>query len=177
MRWKRTSRAAGLGAGLRGTKSGAPSLGSAGAGGYEAGVGGGYGTPVAYAPAYDQPGGGFRPTGYAEMGKSDNSAGWILTTVVYALGGRMEQGTGSKAKATLNNAQTVAALNLLHHMRWTDNSMGSNFDYGWSEDPVAEFFGSLDAVAVLTSTSSCRARRGRTVGRRSSASSWPCRRS
>src|SRR6478672_6566395 len=45
----------------------------------------------------------------------------------------MEQGTGSKAKATLNNPQTVAALNLLHHMRWTDNSMGSNFDYGWSD--------------------------------------------
>ncbi|HEX4526250.1 MAG TPA: extracellular solute-binding protein, partial [Gaiellaceae bacterium] len=35
--------------------------------------------------------------------------------------------------ATLNNPQTVAALNLLKHMRWTDNSMGSNFDYGWSD--------------------------------------------
>ena len=22
---------------------------------------------------------------------------------------------------------------MLHHMRWTDNSMGSNFDYGWSD--------------------------------------------
>ena len=68
--------------------------------------------------------------GYVQMAKDDNTAGWILTTVVYSLGGRMEQGTGSKAKATLNNPQTVAALNLLHHMRWTDNSMGSNFDYG-----------------------------------------------
>ena len=27
----------------------------------------------------------------------------------------------------------MTALNLLHHMRWTDNSMGSNFDYGWSD--------------------------------------------
>jgi len=71
--------------------------------------------------------------GYVQMAKDDNTAGWILTTVVYSLGGRMEQGIGAKAKATLDNSQTVAALNLLHHMRWTDNSMGSNFDYGWSD--------------------------------------------
>jgi multiple sugar transport system substrate-binding protein len=72
-------------------------------------------------------------TGYAEMGKNDNTAGWILTTVVYALGGRMETGTGTKATATLNNSKTVTALNMLKAMRWTDNSMGSNFDYGWSD--------------------------------------------
>jgi multiple sugar transport system substrate-binding protein len=71
--------------------------------------------------------------GYVQMAKDDNTAGWILTTLVYSLGGRMEQGIGTKAKATLDNPQTVAALNLLHHMRWTDNSMGSNFDYGWSD--------------------------------------------
>jgi len=71
--------------------------------------------------------------GYVEMGKDDNTAGWILTTLVYALGGRMEKGIGTHAVATLDNPQTVAALNLLHHMRWTDNSMGSNFDYGWSD--------------------------------------------
>jgi multiple sugar transport system substrate-binding protein len=71
--------------------------------------------------------------GYVEMGKNDNTAGWILTTVAYTLGGRMEKGTGTKAVATLNNPQTVSALNMLHHMRWVDNSMGSNFDYGWSD--------------------------------------------
>jgi ABC-type glycerol-3-phosphate transport system substrate-binding protein len=71
--------------------------------------------------------------GYVEMAKDDNTAGWILTTLVYALGGRMEKGTGKSAVATLNNPQTVAALSLLHHMRWVDNSMGSNFDYGWSD--------------------------------------------
>ncbi len=32
--------------------------------------------------------------GYVEMAKDDNTAGWILTTLVYALGGRMEVGTG-----------------------------------------------------------------------------------
>ncbi|HEV2592393.1 MAG TPA: extracellular solute-binding protein [Gaiellaceae bacterium] len=71
--------------------------------------------------------------GYVEMAKDDNTAGWILTTVVYSLGGRMEHGTGTKAVATLDNPQTVTALNMLHHMRWNDNSMGSNFDYGWSD--------------------------------------------
>jgi len=71
--------------------------------------------------------------GYVEMAKDDNTAGWILTTVTYALGGRMETGTGTKAVATLDNPYTVTALNMLKAMRWTDNSMGSNFDYGWSD--------------------------------------------
>ena len=34
--------------------------------------------------------------GYVEMAKDDNTAGWILTTVVYTLGGRMEKGTGTR---------------------------------------------------------------------------------
>jgi len=71
--------------------------------------------------------------GYVEMAKDDNTAGWILTTVVYSLGGRMETGVGTKAKATLDNPQTIQALNMLKAMRWTDNSMGANFDYGWSD--------------------------------------------
>jgi multiple sugar transport system substrate-binding protein len=71
--------------------------------------------------------------GYVEMAKDDNTAGWILTTVTYALGGRMETGTGTKAVATLDNPATITALNMLKAMRWTDNSMGSNFDYGWSD--------------------------------------------
>ena len=71
--------------------------------------------------------------GYVEMAKDDNTAGWILTTLVYALGGRMEAGHGTSTTATLNNKQTITALNMLKKMRWTDNSMGSNFDYGWSD--------------------------------------------
>jgi ABC-type glycerol-3-phosphate transport system substrate-binding protein len=72
-------------------------------------------------------------TGYAQMGKDDNSAGWVFTTLVYALGGRMETGRGTSAKATLNNPKAVTALNMLKKMRWTDNTMGSNFDMGWSD--------------------------------------------
>ncbi len=71
--------------------------------------------------------------GYVQMAKDDNTAGWILTTLTYSLGGRMERGTGTHATATLTNSQTATALNMLHHMRWVDNSMGSNFDYGWSD--------------------------------------------
>jgi ABC-type glycerol-3-phosphate transport system substrate-binding protein len=71
--------------------------------------------------------------GYVEMAKNDNTAGWILTTLVYSLGGRMEKGIGTHAKATLNNKYTVQGLKMLKAMRWTDNSMGSNFDLGWSD--------------------------------------------
>jgi multiple sugar transport system substrate-binding protein len=71
--------------------------------------------------------------GYAEMGADDNTAGWILTTLVYSLGGRMETGIGTKAVATVDNPYTVRALNMLKTMRWTDNSMGSDFSYGWSD--------------------------------------------
>ncbi len=69
--------------------------------------------------------------GYAQMGLNDNTAGWIATTVTYTLGGRMEQGRGTSAVATLNNPYTVRALNMLRQMRWDDNSMGSTFDYTW----------------------------------------------
>ncbi|MGH2972423.1 MAG: ABC transporter substrate-binding protein [Gaiellaceae bacterium] len=71
--------------------------------------------------------------GYVEMAKDDNTAGWILTTLVYTLGGRMETGIGANAKATLDNKYTIQALNMLKAMRWSDNSMGANFDYGWSD--------------------------------------------
>jgi multiple sugar transport system substrate-binding protein len=70
-------------------------------------------------------------TGYSEMGASDNTAGWILTTLTDALGGRMETGIGAKAKATFDNPAAVQALNILHTMRWSDNSMGANFGLSW----------------------------------------------
>src|ERR1700761_996703 len=69
--------------------------------------------------------------GYAEMGASDNTAGWILTTLTDALGGRMETGIGTKAKATFDNPQAVQALQILQKMRWNDNSMGTNFGLSW----------------------------------------------
>jgi multiple sugar transport system substrate-binding protein len=72
-------------------------------------------------------------TGFAEMAKNDNTGGWILTTLAYSFGGRMESGSGKDSKATLDNDGTKQALQLLHDMRWSDNSMGSDFSYGWSD--------------------------------------------
>ncbi|MFC0436176.1 ABC transporter substrate-binding protein [Kutzneria buriramensis] len=69
--------------------------------------------------------------GYAEM-TTDNTGGWILTTLDYAFGGRTEQLGGDHAKSTLDTPQMTAALQELHAMRWDDNSMGSNFLYDWN---------------------------------------------
>lgn len=69
--------------------------------------------------------------GFSVMGANDNTAGWILTTLAYAYGGRMETGIGAKAVATFDNPGAVAALNMIHTLRWTDNVMGSNFGLSW----------------------------------------------
>jgi len=69
--------------------------------------------------------------GFCQMSQS-GTGGWQLTVDTYARGGRVENVDASgKATATLNNDATVASLQLLHDMRWTDNSMGSNFTYDW----------------------------------------------
>ncbi|MEO6703564.1 MAG: extracellular solute-binding protein [Jatrophihabitantaceae bacterium] len=68
--------------------------------------------------------------GFAQMTESA-TGGWMLTTLSYALGGRLEQTDGSKTTATVNNPQTRQALQKLHDMRWVDNAMGSNFLYDW----------------------------------------------
>jgi len=69
--------------------------------------------------------------GYAQMAQS-NTGGWQLTVATYSRGGQMETiGADGTATATLDNEQTKAALQYLKDLRWTDNSMGSNFDYDW----------------------------------------------
>ncbi|MGI5236630.1 ABC transporter substrate-binding protein [Dactylosporangium sp. CA-139066] len=65
--------------------------------------------------------------GFAQMSK-DGTGGWQLTVDTYARGGRVEDGK----KATLTNDGTKAALQFLKDLRWTDNSMGANFNYDWS---------------------------------------------
>ena len=69
--------------------------------------------------------------GYAQMAQS-NTGGWQLTVATYSRGGQMERiGADGKATATLDNAQTKAALAFLKELRWTDNAMGSDFTYDW----------------------------------------------
>lgn len=69
-------------------------------------------------------------TGYAQMAK-DNTGGWILTTLAYTLGGRAEKVDGEKATVTVDSAAYKQALTMVKTMRWTDNSMGSDFTYDW----------------------------------------------
>jgi ABC-type glycerol-3-phosphate transport system substrate-binding protein len=70
--------------------------------------------------------------GFATMA-TGNTGGWQLTTMTYALGGRMEStGADGKVTATLTNAATKAGLQWLHSLRWDDNSMGATFDYDWT---------------------------------------------
>jgi multiple sugar transport system substrate-binding protein len=69
--------------------------------------------------------------GFAEMATS-NTGGWQLTTMTYALGGRMETvADDGKVTATVTNDATKAALQFLRSLRWDDNSMGSTFNYDW----------------------------------------------
>jgi multiple sugar transport system substrate-binding protein len=69
--------------------------------------------------------------GFAEMA-TQNTGGWQLTTMTYALGGRMQTvAEDGKVTATLTNPATKSALQFLRDLRWTDNSMGSTFDYHW----------------------------------------------
>jgi ABC-type glycerol-3-phosphate transport system substrate-binding protein len=69
--------------------------------------------------------------GFAEMATS-NTGGWQLTTMTYALGGRMQTvAEDGKVTATVNNDATKAALQFLRTLRWEDNSMGSTFNYDW----------------------------------------------
>ena len=67
-------------------------------------------------------------TGYAQM-TNGNTGGWILTTLVYALGGRTDSADG--ATATIDTPQMRRALELLQDMRWEDDSMGDDFLYDW----------------------------------------------
>lgn len=68
--------------------------------------------------------------GYAQM-SMNNTGGWQLTAATVAHGGRTQEGTTGSYVSTINNPGTVAALELLQEMRWTDNSMGSNFLLDW----------------------------------------------
>jgi len=70
--------------------------------------------------------------GFAQMA-TQNTGGWQLSTLTYALGGRLDiVGSDGKVTATVNNQYTIAALQWLQQLRWTDDSMGSTFDYNWS---------------------------------------------
>ncbi|WP_026932306.1 ABC transporter substrate-binding protein [Glycomyces tenuis] len=69
-------------------------------------------------------------TGYAMMTNA-NTGGWILTTMVYALGGRTEVIDGDTATATIDTPEMREAIDMIRQMRWDDDSMGDEFLYDW----------------------------------------------
>jgi multiple sugar transport system substrate-binding protein len=66
--------------------------------------------------------------GYVQM-STNNTGGWMLTTLTYALGGRIESEDGTEA--SIDNDATRQGLELLHAMRWEDDSMGKNTSFEW----------------------------------------------
>jgi multiple sugar transport system substrate-binding protein len=97
-----------------------------------------------------------KQAGFAQMA-TQNCGGWQLTTLTYALGGRMETvAADGKVTATVNNPATKAALKMLQKMRWTDKSMGSTFDYAWgsinqafSAGQIGMFVGGSDLYTAM----------------------------
>jgi multiple sugar transport system substrate-binding protein len=87
--------------------------------------------------------------GYMMMTQA-NTGGWQLTTATYARGGSMETKKGDTVTATLDNPQTVKALEFLKTMRWSDNSLGSNFLYDWGS--INQAFGA-GQIGMYTSGS------------------------
>ncbi|GAA4736962.1 extracellular solute-binding protein [Isoptericola chiayiensis] len=69
-------------------------------------------------------------TGYAQMTAS-NTGGWILTTMVYAMGGRAETVDAETVTATIDTPEYHQALEYLQQMRWDDDSMGDEFLHDW----------------------------------------------
>ncbi|WP_166350612.1 ABC transporter substrate-binding protein [Phytoactinopolyspora limicola] len=68
--------------------------------------------------------------GYAQM-TQNNTGGWMLTTLTYSLGGRMQEGAGDDVTVTVDNPATARGLEMLKTMRWDDQSMGDNILFDW----------------------------------------------
>ena len=68
--------------------------------------------------------------GYAQM-TQNNTGGWMLTTLSYAFGGRLQTLNDDGVDVTIDNPGTTEALEYLQSLRWDDNSMGSNFLLDW----------------------------------------------
>jgi multiple sugar transport system substrate-binding protein len=99
--------------------------------------------------------------GFAQMA-TQNTGGWQLTTLTYALGGRMEAiDSSGKVTATVNNDATKAALKWLQDTRWSDGSMGATFDYNWgtinqafSSGQIGMFLGGSDLYTAMVQNNS-----------------------
>jgi len=81
--------------------------------------------------------------GYAQL-TTNNTGGWMLTTMTYSNGGQITDKSGKKS---VIGDQTKQALQLLHDMRWEDDSMGSQFLY--NQDDIRKAFSAGKIGMVL----------------------------
>jgi ABC-type glycerol-3-phosphate transport system substrate-binding protein len=81
--------------------------------------------------------------GYAQL-TTNNTGGWMLTTMTYSLGGTVTDKSGKKSDM---GAPTREALQTLHDMRWVDDSMGSQFLY--NQDDIRKAFSAGKIGMVL----------------------------
>lgn len=66
--------------------------------------------------------------GYGQMA-AQNFGGWMFTAITDSYGGSMENAAGTKA--TFVSPQARQALQMLHDMRWVDNSVSHNALYNY----------------------------------------------
>ncbi len=81
--------------------------------------------------------------GYSQL-TTNNTGGWMLTTMTYSNGGRVQDDAGTKA---VMGDETAEALQLLHDMRWEDDSMGDQFLY--DQDAIRQAFAAGKIGMVL----------------------------
>ncbi|MFC4946206.1 ABC transporter substrate-binding protein [Pseudonocardia sp. GCM10023141] len=65
-------------------------------------------------------------TGFAQL-STKNQGGWTFTNMVYGLGGQIESEDGKTP--LLSSDQVKQGLQLIKDMRWSDNSLGSQYLY------------------------------------------------
>ncbi|MFJ1614699.1 ABC transporter substrate-binding protein [Streptomyces sp. NPDC088251] len=85
------------------------------------------------------------------MHTTDNTGGWMLTTMTYSYGGRMEKKADGKQTTAFREGPTGKALGLLKAMRWDDRSMGRQQLRG--TDDLARDFASGKVAMLLGSPS------------------------
>ncbi|WP_427884662.1 ABC transporter substrate-binding protein [Kribbella sp. GL6] len=64
--------------------------------------------------------------GYCQLTKQ-NQGGWILTSIIAAMGNELETKDGDKFTANVDSPGAHAALEFLRKVRWDYNAAGSNF--------------------------------------------------
>lgn len=70
--------------------------------------------------------------GYGEY-SVDNTGGWHFTAAMYSKGVEVAEQDGEDWRAAFNVAEAREWLELLHAMRWEDDSMGSDQLLGWED--------------------------------------------